>query len=208
MPPVSPITPRAAAGSSHHISIAVIPTPPPSTNAAHIATATSAYGDGHSAATSPHTQLQPLPHDRQPLLLLAPGDRSWWAGAGLSWRTRLAHYGRVQLCSEEVSIADTPLLVRLLMRKIVEAKSKAGGRAVIIVGMSVGCKVAVLAALRERVDGVVCLAPHVQGSSAALLECVVVLSLLTNTTPLCMCVCMCGFVCVCVCVCVCLCVCV
>jgi hypothetical protein len=109
--------------------------------------------------------------DKQPLFLLAPGDRSWATGAGLSWKSRLACLGKVVVCGEDALGQDTPAMVRLLLKRIADSRAKGSLRPLIIVGLSVGCKVAVLAALREEgVAAIVCLGPHVQGCPAAVLE--------------------------------------
>lgn len=118
--------------------------------------------DGDSSPTVPTAP------GAEPIVVLAPGDRAWTAGAGRAWRDRLRVFGLCVPCADDSG--DTPGLVRTLVRRIGDLRTRWPGRAIVLAGMSVGCKVAVLAALRVPVEGVLCFGPHVQGSAASLLE--------------------------------------
>jgi hypothetical protein len=81
----------------------------------------------------------------KPFLILAPGEHSWNSPALSKWRDRLAALGKVVMCPESASMCHDPgAMARTLLRKVQDVRAKVPKRPVVLVGMSVGAKVAII----------------------------------------------------------------
>ncbi len=108
----------------------------------------------------------------KPLLVLAPGEHAWTSPLLARWRARFETLGKVIVCPEAAgACADAAAMARTLLRKVQELRLKAPKRPIVLVGMSVGAKVAVMVAFKAKVDALVCLSLQLQGLSTAVAKC-------------------------------------
>eukprot|EP00035_Acanthoeca_spectabilis_P026158 m.461519 g.461519 ORF g.461519 m.461519 type:complete len:503 (-) comp22334_c0_seq1:72-1580(-) len=100
----------------------------------------------------------------EPILVLAPCEHSWTSPHLTGWRMRLSALGKVVGCQETAAMArDIQVMAKTLFRKVREVRVKYPGQPVVLVGMSVGAKVAITVSFKERVDCLICLGLQLQG---------------------------------------------
>mmetsp|Transcript_34559 Transcript_34559/g.104217 ORF Transcript_34559/g.104217 Transcript_34559/m.104217 type:complete len:551 (+) Transcript_34559:26-1678(+) len=100
----------------------------------------------------------------EPVLVLAPCEHSWSSPHLAGWRRRLAALGKLVGCQETAAMArDVHTMAKTLFRKVREVRVKYPSRPVVLVGMSVGSKVAITVSFKERVDCLICLGLQLQG---------------------------------------------
>lgn len=119
------------------------------------------------------TPLAPIPLDTpepkyefkdQLIIILAPGEHSWNSSLLSGWKERLNSLGKVVSCHpNETCSREIPTLARNLLRKVRDTKQKYPHRPLVLLGMSVGAKVAIMVSFKERVNCLVCLGLQLQG---------------------------------------------
>eukprot|EP00039_Didymoeca_costata_P010581 m.142724 g.142724 ORF g.142724 m.142724 type:complete len:620 (-) comp14886_c0_seq2:129-1988(-) len=119
---------------------------------------------------SPKPAIEPLPRD--PVLILAPGEHSWNTPntACGAWKERISLLGKVITCPESASAAkDIHTLASNLLKKVQEVKQKWPTRPIVIIGLSVGAKVAIMVSFKAKeknnlkIDCLICLGLQLQG---------------------------------------------
>jgi predicted esterase len=108
-----------------------------------------------------------------PIVLLAPGEYSWNSNHLKGWKEHFSLLGKVIYGPESAASArDTKGLARSFMKKVQEAKQKWPRRPIVLIGFSVGAKVAITVSFNVPVDCLICLGPQMQGMAGNLADAV------------------------------------